>query len=173
MSKISDNIASLSENEVRIIAELEFKKKYYFTREDIKHHFDKKSKVSYAIHRLIAKKRIVKLNRNKYCLIPMKAKTGRWTDDPFIIADEMFEGKDYYIGGWAAAHYWKLTEQIPMKIEIFTNKRNGSSKTLTETFIFKKTTLKRIDEAIIRTISNHSFKILSKKRSKQWLKTRK
>ena len=60
MSKINDNIKPLSEKEVRIISELEFDSKYYFKREDIKHHFDCESKLSYTIHRLISKKRIVK-----------------------------------------------------------------------------------------------------------------
>jgi predicted transcriptional regulator of viral defense system len=172
MSKINDNIKPLSEKEVRIIAELEFNKKSYFTRKDIKHHFDSNSKLSYTIHRLISKNRIIKLNRDKYYLIPIKAKTGKWTDNSFIIADEMFNGKDYYIGGWTAANYHRLTDQIPMKIEVFTNKRNGIKKILTTTFIFKKTTQKRIDNSVIEKVRDHEFKILGKKETKEWLKSR-
>jgi predicted transcriptional regulator of viral defense system len=172
MSIISDNIKSLSEREVRIIAELEFNKKYYFTRDNIKHHFDSNSKINYAIHRLLTKERILKLNRNKYYLIPIKAKIGRWTDKSFIIVDEMFNGCDYYIGGWASANYWRLTDQVPMKIEVFTNKRNGVKKILTSTFIFKKTTQKRIDNAVTKKIEGHKFKILGKKETKEWLKLR-
>ena len=74
MSKNSDNLKSLSKREIKIISELEFSKKYYFTKEDIKHHFDSKNKINYAIHRLIIKKRIIKLNKSKYYLIPIKAK---------------------------------------------------------------------------------------------------
>lgn len=170
MSKMNDNIEPLSEKEVRIISELEFNRKYYFTREDIKHHCG--SKTHYTIHRLIKKKRIVKLNRNKYYLIPIKAKTGRWADESFIIADEMFNGENYYIGGWAAANFWRLTEQVPMKIEIYTNKRNGTKKILSTTFIFKKTTQRRINSAVIRKIKGHSFKIINKKKSEEWIKLR-
>ena len=143
MSKINDNIKSLSEKEVRIISGLEFDKTYYFTRDDIKKHFDSESKLSYTIHRLISKKRIAKLNRNKYYLVPIIAKTGKWVDDPFIIADEMFNGKEYYIGGWAAANYWRVTDQVPMRIEVYTNKRNGTISVLSTSFIFRKTTQKR------------------------------
>ena len=172
MSTISDNIKPLSEKEVRIIAELEFQGKYYFTREDIKHHFDSANKLSYSIHRLIMKERIIKLNRNKYYLIPIKAKSGKWTDKSFIIVDEMFDGMNYYIGGWASANHWGLTNQVPMKIEIFTNKRNGIKKVLTSTFLFKKTTQKRIDGAVTKKIDGHQFRILRKKETQEWLTKR-
>lgn len=169
---ISSDISSLSEQEVRVIAELEFNEKYYFNRKDIKHHFDSESKLRYFIHRLISKKRIISINKNKYYLIPIKAKFGRWSDDPFIIVDEMFNGKDYYIGGWSAANYWKLTEQIPMKIEVYTNKRNGRAVILNTTFIFKKTTAKRINNAVIKIVQKHTFKILGKKESTKWLESK-
>jgi len=168
----SSDIDSLSKREVRIIAELEFNQKYYFTREDIKHHFDSESKLRYTIHRLISKKRIISINKNKYYLIPIKAKYGRWSDDSFIIADEMFNSKGYYIGGWSAANYWKLTEQVPMKVEIYTNRRNGRTTILNTTFIFKKTTQKRINNAITKKIKDHVFRILDKKESAEWLKSK-
>lgn len=171
MSKIND-ISPLSKKEVEIISDLEFNQKYYFTKKDIKHHFDSESKLNYTIHRLIKKHRIVKLNRNKYYLIPIKAKSGSWVQDSFILADEMFNGMQYYIGGWAAANFWGLTEQVPMKIEVFTNKRNGSKKILYTEFIFKKTTQKRIDNAVTRKIKGHPFKILRKKDTEEWLRSR-
>jgi len=172
MSITNDNIKSLSAQEVRIISDLEFKQKYYFTRDDIKDFFENQSKLNYTIHRLITKKRIVKLNRNKYYLVPIKARTGKWTDDSFIIADEIFNGKDYYIGGWAAANYWRLTDQIPMKIEVYTNKRNGTMKILSNTFIFRKTTPRRIKNAVTEKTNTHTFRILSKKEAKEWMKLR-
>ncbi len=169
---ISNDIGSLSKKEVQIIAELEFNQKYYFTRNDIKHHFDSESKLRYTIHRLISKKRIIGINKNKYYLIPIKAKYGRWSDDAFIIADEIFNGKDYYIGGWSAANYWRLTDQIPMKIEIYTNKRNGRATILNTSFIFKKTTQKRINNAITKKVRDHTFRILNKKESIKWTKSK-
>ena len=172
MSKINDNIKSLSEQEVRVIADLEFREKRFFTREDVKHHFDSISKISYFIHRLKTKKRIVKLNRNKYYLIPFQSRTGRWSEEAFIIADEMMNSKNYYLGGWTSAYYWKLTDQVPMKIEIYTNKRGGFAKILTETFIFKKTTQKRITNSVTKKIKGHQFKILSKSESKKWIQSK-
>ena len=84
----------------------------------------------------------------------------------------MFNGKDYYIGGWSAANYWRLTEQVPMKIEIYTNKRNGRATILNTTFIFKKTTQKRINNAVTKKVRDHAFNILDKKESAKWLKSR-
>jgi predicted transcriptional regulator of viral defense system len=171
MSTFND-INPLSKREVEIIAELEFNQKYYFTRDDIKHHFDSESKLRYTIHRLISKKRIIGINKNKYYLIPIKAKYGHWSDDAFIIADEIFNSKNYYIGGWVAANYWRITEQVPMKIEIYTNKRNGRATILNTTFIFRKTTQKRINNAITKKVGNHTFKIINKKDSREWLKSK-
>jgi len=172
MSIISDNVKSLSSKEIKVISDLEFRKKYYFKREDIEEHFTSRAQLNYALHRLISKKRVVKLNRNKYYLVPIKARTGKWTDDAFVIADEMFDGKEYYVGGWAAANYWKITEQIPMKIEVYTNKRNGQKKVLSVTFVFRKTTKKRIENAVIKKINGHEFRIIGKKESKEWLKSK-
>ena len=59
-----------------------------------------------------------------------------------------------------------------MKIEIYTNQRGGFAKILTETFLFKKTTQKRIDNAITKKIKEHQFKILSKNESKKWMQSK-
>jgi len=58
--------------------------------------------------------------------------------------------KDYFIGGWVTANYRMLTEQVPMKIKVFTTKRQGIKKYLTTTIIFKRTTIKRIKDAVIK-----------------------
>ena len=163
----------LSKKEVEVISALEFDKKYYFTRDNISHHFQKEAHLRHTIHKLLKKERIISLNKNKYYLIPIKARRGKWADDSFIIADEIFNGKNYFIGGWAAANYWRLTDQLPMKIEVYTTKRQGVSKILNTTFIFRRTTQKRIDaSAISEKIGEHTFKIINKEESKKWYKQR-
>ena len=96
---------SLSKKEIVVISDLEFRRKYYFRKEDIKKHFDNPVQITKIIYHLRRKKRIVKLNQNKYYLIPIKARTGKWTEHPYLVADEIFEGENYFIGGWAAANY--------------------------------------------------------------------
>jgi len=163
----------LSEKEIEVISKLEFDRKHYFNRDDIRHHFKRDSQMRHTIHKLLMKERIVSLNKNKYYLIPIKAKKGRWGDDPFIIADEIFNGKDYFIGGWTAANYWRLTDQVPMKIEVYTTKRQGIQKVISTTFIYRRTTLKRIKQAITLKRKGHSFRILKRIESQEWMKSRK
>jgi len=165
-------IKSLSQKEVEIIAWLEFYQKYFFTIKDIEQFFKDKSQRYNTIKSLLKKKRIVKLNREGYYLIPIKAKTGGWAEDPFILADEIFNSKDYFIGGWSAANYWHLTDQIPFKIEVFTTKRQGRKKILNTEFIFRRTTSKKIKEAVIRKANKHTFRIINKKEAKKWMKSR-
>lgn len=164
---------NLSKKEIEVISDLEFKKKYYFTKEDIKKHFDKKEQITKLIYHLKRKERIIKLNKNKYFLVPIKARTGKWTDNPYIIADEIFNGEDYFVGGWAAANYWKLTDQIPMQYDIWTTKRQGKTKILGVRFVFHRTTQKRIEEASSQKVENHTFRILNKEKTKKWIKLRK
>jgi len=162
----------LSKQEMKVIAELEFYQKYYFTKDDIMHHFDNPKEIKDFIYHLRKKERIVKINRRKYYLVPIKAKSGKWSDDPFIIADEICNGKDYFIGGWAAANYWQLTEQIPMKIDVYTTRRQGKVRILSTNFIFHRTSKKMISKAIIRKIGNKSFKVSPKSVMRKWMKSK-
>lgn len=165
-------IKGLSDKEVEIIAWIEFYKKYFFTIGDIKQFFINKKQRYNVIANLMKKKRVVKLNRNKYYLIPIKAKSGGWAEHPFIIADEIFNREGYVIGGWSAANYWGLTEQIPMKIAVYTTKRQGKIKILNTLFIFHRTTKKKIEKSVLKKINGHGFRILNKKEAKKWMKSR-
>ena len=164
---------SLSKKEVELIADLEFQKKYYFTTNDIEDHFSDKKQLTNTLYRLRKKERIVKLNQNKYYLVPIRARYGKWTDDPLIVADEICNGENYVIGGWYAAYYWKLTDQIPMQVDIYTTKKQGKMNVLNKRFVFHRTTEKKVNRAVIQRIENHSVRILPKKESQQWMKSRK
>lgn len=165
-------IKGLSGKEMEIIAWLEFYQKYFFTIEDIKTFFKNKKQRYNTIQRLLAKKRIIKLNKEKYYLVPIKAKSGGWAEDGFIIADEIMNGKDYFIGGWAAANYYKLTDQIPFWIEVYSNKRQGRQKIFNTGFIFRRTTQKKIKNGTIRKMNGHQFRIMNKRGMKKWMKLR-
>ena len=162
----------LSKREIKVISDLEFQKKHYFTRDDIRNHFTDDRQLTNMIYNLRKKKRIIKINRSKYYLIPIKARTGRWVDDSFIAADEILNGKDYFIGGWAAAHYWKLTDQVPFQVDIWTTRRFGKFELHNTRYIFHKTTQKRLEKAVTVKIDDHDVKILNKKDVRKWLKSR-
>ncbi|HLC55548.1 MAG TPA: hypothetical protein VJJ75_03360 [Candidatus Nanoarchaeia archaeon] len=166
-------LKGVSNKEMRIVSDLEFQKKYYFKREDISHHFSNKKELVNLLYTLRKKGRISKLNKNKYFLVPIKARGGKWTDDPFIIIDEIMEGKDYYIGGWGAANYWRLTDQLPFRFDVYTTRRQGKYKILGVEIIFHRTTAKNIHkQATTKKIGDHNFIIQNKKKSEQWIKLR-
>ena|SRR3989338_2766502 len=162
----------LSKKEIEIVSWLEFHRKYFFYSTDIDGFSKNKTQRYNIIKNLVKKKRIIKLNMVKYYLIPIKAKSGSWTEHPFVIADEACNGKDYLIGGWAAANYWRLTDQMPMQIDIYAIKKQGKTKVLNTRLAFHRTTQKRIKNAATGSIEGHSFRIENKKNSKKWLKSK-
>ena len=163
----------LSKKEIEVIAVLEFDKKYYFTTDDIMSYFKDKEQIRNTLYRLRKKRRIVRLNRNKYFLIPIKARTGKWTDDPLIITDEICDGQDYFIGGWYAAHYWRFTDQIPMQVDVYTTRRQGKIVLLNKRFVFHRTSKKNLGKGIIEKADNHMFRILNYDETKKWMKSKK
>ncbi|MFP4403009.1 MAG: hypothetical protein ACLFPJ_01500 [Candidatus Woesearchaeota archaeon] len=162
----------LSKKEIEIISSLEFNQNYFFKTENIEKFTENKTQRYNIIKNLIQKKRIIKLNKNKYYLIPIKAKSGKWTEHPFIIADEILNSKDYVIGGWAAANYYKLTNQIPMQIDIWTTKKQGKFIILNNRFIFHRSTKNKVNNFITEKIKGHSFKIFPKEYIKKWIKSK-
>lgn len=63
-----------------------------------------------------------RVRRDLYVPVPLEAKTSEPAlEDPWIIANQLFS--PCYIGGWSAAEYWGLTEQIFRTILIITTKR--------------------------------------------------
>ena len=165
-------IKGLSQREVEIVSWLEFYQKYFFTIKDIGQFIKNKQQKYNIIKNLLKKKRIVKINNSKYYLVPMKAKSGGWAEDPFKLADEIMDGKDYYIGGWSSANYWRYTDQIPFWIEVYSTRRQGRKRILNTGFIFKRTTLNRTKKAIIIKAKDHTFRIMSKRETKKWMKLR-
>ncbi|MEM5802275.1 MAG: hypothetical protein QXQ18_02745 [Candidatus Aenigmatarchaeota archaeon] len=162
----------ISRKEMNVISFLELNEMFFFTRNNIKQFFKNENEMNVYLHRLKQKGRIIKLNKTKYYLIPIRAFKGYWSEHPFIIVDEIFNGKDYYIGGMAAAHYWGLIEQIPTQIEVFCTKKQGSKRIFNFTIIFKRVRSINEKDFVKREIRGHGFFIASKKKVKEWLKSR-
>lgn len=162
----------LSKKEIEIIAWLEFHEKYFFTSSDVDRFAENNAQRYNIIKNLAKKNRIAKLNKTKYYLVPIKAKSGKWSEDPFIIVDEVCNNKDYFVGGWAAANYWRLTDQIPMRIDVYTTRRQGEASILNTKIIFHRTSKKMLEESVARFVQGHAIRMLSKKESKKWLKLR-
>ncbi len=158
----------LSEKEIAFISKLELKERYFFTRGDIKDNFTSSNEMNVYLYRLKKKGRIIKLNKSKYFLVPIKAVGNRWSEHPFILIDEIMNGRDYCIVGKAAANYWNLIDQIPFEFEVYNTKKQGVVVVFHVRLNFRKRRKKNIPTGIVRKIQNHNFIIASKKESKKW-----
>ncbi len=165
-------MAGLSKKELEVVSFLEFNEKFFFARTDINRFFKNYNEVSVYLHRLKGKGRIIKLNRSKYYLIPVKAFNGQWSEHPFIIIDEIFNGENYYISGYAAAHYWKLIDQIPRTTEVCCANKRGEREIFNHKIVFKRLRKHRIEGFERKNIKNHGFNIATKEKVKKWLKSR-
>ena len=159
----------ISKKEIELISLLEMEEKFFFTREDIRRFFKNENEMNVYIHRLRKKGRIIKLNKAKYYLIPVKAFEGHWSEHPFIVIDEIFNGRDYFISGRAAAHYWGLIDQIPVKIEVNCTKKQGIKRIFNFTIMFRRARSLNPKDFVRKKIKEHDFLIASKKEAKQWL----
>jgi predicted transcriptional regulator of viral defense system len=158
----------ISEKELAFISVLELKKKYFFTLNEISSFFKNANERGVYVHRLRKKRRIIKLNRHKYFLVPIKAPNSNWSEHPFILIDEIMDGKNYCIVGTASANYWKLSEQIPQVFEVWNNRKHKIINIFNAIICFKKHKLSDLPKSEKRQIHGHSFIIASKEESRRW-----
>lgn len=65
---------------------------------------------------------LARIKRGLYVRVPLESDTPDIPlEDPWIIADRLFS--PCYIGGWSAAEYWGLTEQLFRTIVVLTTRR--------------------------------------------------
>ncbi|MCK4327037.1 MAG: hypothetical protein KAW41_01020 [Candidatus Diapherotrites archaeon] len=162
----------LSGKELEMVSFLELKEKYFFTRSDVRRFFKSENEMNVYLHRLKKKERIVKLNRSKYFLVPVKAFGGFWAEHPLVIIDEIFNGENYFIRGMAAAHYWGLIDQIPTQVEVACTNKQGKKKIFGFIILFKRVRPASMKGFVKRKIGKHPFRIMPKKGVEEWLKSR-
>ena len=158
----------ISGKELNVISYLELEGKRFFTRSDINQFFKNKNEMNVYIHKLKIKGRIIKLNKEKYYLVPIKAYQSHWSEHPFIIIDEIFNGQNYFIGGKAAAYYWKHIDQIPTTMDVYTTKKQGERKILDCAIRYRRISKKNMHGFLKKTVKGHIFFIANKKRSLSW-----
>ena len=135
----------LSNNEIEVVSFLELNEKSFFTRNDIKRFFKNEGLLKFYIRQLKKKKRIIKINKNKYYLVPVKAYQNKWSENPFIVIDEIFNGN-------------------------CTNKQ-GKTRLFETEIVFKRIRPKNLVGFVEQKAKNHSFKIASKEKALQWIKS--
>lgn len=79
-------------------------------------------KVAKMLSRWAKKGWLSRIRRGIYIPIPLESRTADTVlEDPWIIAERLFA--PCYIGGWSAAEYWGLTEQIFRTILVMTRQK--------------------------------------------------
>jgi len=150
----------LSNKEIKVVSYLELNNKRFFLRNDIKKFFKDKNQLNFFIHKLKIKNRIIKMNNDKYYLVPIKAYEGRWTEHPYIIIDEIFNSGDYYIGGNSALNYYGIINQISNVIDVYSKKKQGRRKILNINIKFHR--VRKLNEYSHKKMNNHYFNIKNK-----------
>lgn len=65
---------------------------------------------------------VSRVQRGLYVPVPLESRTAEIAlEDPWIIANKLYA--PCYIGGWTAAEYWDLTEQIFRSVAVFSTKK--------------------------------------------------
>lgn len=159
-------VNSLSEKETEVVSYLELEGKRFFVRGDVERFFGSRNVMNFYFHRLMKKGRIVKINREKYYLVPMQAFHGKWSEHPFVVADEMCNGRGYCIGAKSAAHYWGLIEQIPAETEVFSTNRQGRKEFFGFTIRFRR--VRKLPSHVKISVQGHAVLMATKEESRKW-----
>ena len=165
-------MTKLSDRAITVISDLEFQQKYYFKKSDIRKHFTGDKQLYDFIYNQRKNGRIIKLNKDKYFLVPIKARYRKWTDHPLVVADEIMNGKDYYVGGWYAAYYLKMTDQIPMQVDIYSPNKYGKQRIMNKRYVFHRIRKEALQKGIKQNVQGHQVIILKKSEAKAWLSKR-
>jgi predicted transcriptional regulator of viral defense system len=111
--------------ESRLIFTLEEQGRTHFTVDDAREILDATDETLWKIlHKLTEKRRIQRIKRGDYLLIPARAGyETKWREEVPGFIDGMLQGESYYIGYWTALNLWHMTTQIPLRVFVATTKR--------------------------------------------------
>ncbi len=118
---------SLGPNEAKLLLTLAEKDTSVFTAEDAKEILQTTdSSAKHILMNLVRKRRLQRIERGKYLLIPEEAGVERfWAEEPWVIVPYLVD--EYYVGFWTAMNYWDMTEQIPYTVFVATTKQKKKS----------------------------------------------
>ncbi len=114
------------------------------------------SSVWHVLNGLVQKKRIQRIQRSRYLLIPAKAGiAGYWAESPWVVIPHLID--TYYVGFWSAMNYWDMTEQIPYTVFVATTKRKQNLEFGNQRFEFVTLTKKKFFGYVKEKTGNRKF----------------
>ncbi len=123
---VIQNISS-GPNEAKLLLTLAEKSTSVFTAKDAKEILQTtNSSAMNILMNLVRKRRLQRIEKGKYLLIPDKAGVNRhWAEEPWAVVPHLVD--EYYVGFWTAMNYWDMTEQIPYTVFVATRKQKKKS----------------------------------------------
>jgi len=124
------------------------------------------SSVKHILMGLTRKKRLQRIEKGKYLLIPEAAGIeGFWAEEPWAIVPHLVD--EYYIGFWTAMNYWEMTEQIPYTVYVATmkQKKKSSLKFGNQKFQFVTLSKKKFFGFVEEKTNRTKFNISSKEKT--------
>jgi predicted transcriptional regulator of viral defense system len=88
---------------------------------------------------------LARVRRGLYLTVPLDAaRPGQWIEDPWVVAKTVFS--PCYVGGWSAAGYWELTEQLFRDLLVVTSRPTRRRHHVIQDMPFE--VVKRSDDAL-------------------------
>ena len=113
---MENSYKNLSKDEIYLISRAEFEKQKLITTAFVQKLFPDRNKASRVLVFLTRKGRLLRIEKGKYILVPIKAPNQQWMPNEFVMADLWMGNVPYYIGYFTMYNYWGFTEQIPRTI---------------------------------------------------------
>lgn len=107
---------NLSKDELYLISRAEYEKQKLITTEFVQKLFPDKNKASRVLVFLTQKGRLIRIEKGKYVLVPIKAPNQQWMPNEFIVASLWMGDIPYYIGYFTMYNYWGFTDQVPRTV---------------------------------------------------------
>src|SRR3989338_10844421 len=86
----------LSKDEIYLISRAEFEKQKLITTAFVQKVFEDKNKAARILVHLKKKGRILRIERGKYLLVPLKAPNQRWMPNEFLVASFLMGDKPFF-----------------------------------------------------------------------------
>jgi predicted transcriptional regulator of viral defense system len=116
---------NLSKDELYLISRAEYEKQKLITTEFAQKLFPDKNKASRVLVFLTKKGRLIRIEKGKYILVPIKAPNQQWMPNEFVVASLWMGETPYYVGYFTMYNYWGFTEQIPRTIFILNTAKSS------------------------------------------------
>jgi len=116
---------NLSKDQLYLISRAEFEKQKLITTQFVQKLFPDRNKAYKMVVYLTRKGRLIKIEKGKYLLVPIKAPNQQWMPNEFVVAALWMKEIPYYIGYYTMYHYWGFIDQIPRTIFVLNTAKSS------------------------------------------------